>query len=453
MIALVRRIPRLLSRETSGGKFIPQVDGLRFFAIMSVLLYHIAGAYLQQAPKRFEPLAASTVGHPFRADNTNAFAAEHSRDLIGRILAEGYFGVQLFFAISGLIIATPFANSLLGGGKPVELGKFYLRRVTRLEPPYIINLVLFAGLMSLSAATRAGVDAGHFFASMFYVHNIVYGEGSTINPVAWSLEIEVQFYLLAPLFIQVFKIQNAWVRRGLLAGVIVAFGAMQSLRELDHHAPTTGLSFLTQGHWFFVGYLLADLSATTWRLREPKHRMFWDVAGTLAWGSMWFILAYRFAIDLVMPWVMLVAYTAAFRGRMWKAITSSPLLYIVGGMCYTIYLYHPITASMMVRYTARLGVTPWFGVNLIIQCVILTVFTLAVCSVLFVLFERPFMLRDWPARLAARLGLRTPPGPAPHAAEIGLQSQQLPSAETEVKTLPLGSSTPAALADPTVKSP
>src|SRR5690349_19587132 len=61
-------------------------------------------------------------------------------DLVNDIFSTGHLGVQLFFAISGFILSLPFARCWLGGEKAVSLGGYYLRRVTRIEPPYIIHL-------------------------------------------------------------------------------------------------------------------------------------------------------------------------------------------------------------------------------------------------------------------------------------------------------------------------
>ncbi|MBY0308523.1 MAG: acyltransferase family protein, partial [Phycisphaerales bacterium] len=125
----------------------------------------------------------------------------------------GFFGVQLFFAISGFILAVPFARSaLVTTDRRVSLRQYFLRRVTRLEPPYIFNLLVLAALLVAVKHEPVVQTLRHLLASIFYFHYYVYGEGSTINGVAWSLEIEVQFYILARVLWVVFYLRAMAVR-------------------------------------------------------------------------------------------------------------------------------------------------------------------------------------------------------------------------------------------------
>ena len=55
------------------------------------------------------------------------------------ILSQGAYGVDIFFALSGFILALPFCRAHAGLGAKVPVGRYYLRRVTRLEPPFILS--------------------------------------------------------------------------------------------------------------------------------------------------------------------------------------------------------------------------------------------------------------------------------------------------------------------------
>ena len=144
-----------------------------------------------------------------------------------RLIQNGYRGVDLFFVISGMIVALPFARHFLLGSKPVPLRKYYLRRLTRIEPPYIASLFL---IIVLFRVYQHGLPTGytaHVLASFFYQHSLVFGEVSTVNPVAWSLEVEIQFYIVAPVVMQFYRIRRTRLRRALLIVIILAIGLAQ----------------------------------------------------------------------------------------------------------------------------------------------------------------------------------------------------------------------------------
>ncbi len=58
--------------------------------------------------------------------------------------------------------------------------------------------------------------------SLTYTHNLVFGGWSTIHPVAWSREVDVQFHLIAPFSARIFCVRNGALRRALLVLLILA---------------------------------------------------------------------------------------------------------------------------------------------------------------------------------------------------------------------------------------
>jgi peptidoglycan/LPS O-acetylase OafA/YrhL len=140
-------------RITSSGAFISEVDGLRCIAIVAVILLRCSGVLLN-----FLALG-SKVGQAATGNALPPIAMESQRGFL-RLLSHGGYGVEVFFAISGFILALPFARQWLQGGRVVQLRQYFLRRVTRLEPPYIVALFV-AGYFAM-AGERPGdaVPAG-----------------------------------------------------------------------------------------------------------------------------------------------------------------------------------------------------------------------------------------------------------------------------------------------------
>jgi len=376
---IVDRLLKKLSRVTSTGSYIPEIDGLRFFAIMPVIIFHLNG-YIQ---KHSASIAASV----------------HS-NLLNDLIGVGNFGVQLFFAISGFILSMPFAMRHLFPGKnrPISLKAYYLRRVTRLEPPYIINLlVMFCLQVYVLHNYAASYLLPHLAASLFYVHNIIYRTASLINVPAWSLEVEVQFYILAPLIAQVFRIRKRWLRMLVFVMLPPCVAMLAKIVGIT----VWKMNICGSLAYFIVGFVLADLFLLNWN-GEKVRRGRWDAVGMVAWASMPVLLLTHPKWSVaVLPLSVFFAYWGMFRGSILNRVARQRWLVVIGGMCYSIYLYHCFFIGMFGRVTLKFaGLTPGYPAAIALQTVLMVPIVLAACAIMFVYFEKPFMYKDWPGRLA-----------------------------------------------------
>jgi peptidoglycan/LPS O-acetylase OafA/YrhL len=223
----------MFARVTTGGAYLPAVDGLRFLAITGVIFHHAVGYWTILAGRTYS-----------------------SMTLLDRCVADvivfGAYGVHLFFVLSGFILALPFCKAARGGN-PVDLKKYFWRRVTRLEPPFLLSTVLFfvADVLTHKYALRDGLP--HLWATLTYTHELFFGRGSTINNATWTLEVEVQFYLFMPLIARVLWL-TPFVRRSLLVVAIVFFSLNGDWLPLEHKR-----TILRFAQYFLAGILLADL--------------------------------------------------------------------------------------------------------------------------------------------------------------------------------------------------
>ena len=222
-----------LRRITSTGVYLPEIDGLRFVAIMAVLVYHLA---------MMSGISAGFV------KNTGTRAA------IATLVFTGGRGVELFFAISGLVLGLPFARHRLLGQPPVRLKPYLLRRVTRLEPPYIANLLLRLPIVVFIKHLTIRQASAHLLTSLLYADWLVYNSWPVLHPPSWSLAIEVQFYLLAPLLAFAVFHEDRWVRRTISIAAIVLCSV------LAPHLPSVLQFTLAKfAQCFLAGMLAADL--------------------------------------------------------------------------------------------------------------------------------------------------------------------------------------------------
>jgi peptidoglycan/LPS O-acetylase OafA/YrhL len=139
--------------------YVPALDGLRGIAILGVLGVHLFG------------------------------------------LSGGFYGVDLFFVLSGFLITTLLLEERDRTGH-VSLRAFYIRRTRRLLPALgaVLALIAVVGPMYYSPGLLASI-----VASGLYAANIVRGFGRSdflaATPAAhlWSLAQEEQFYVLWPI--------------------------------------------------------------------------------------------------------------------------------------------------------------------------------------------------------------------------------------------------------------
>lgn len=175
---------------TARGKrsgYLPSLDGWRAIAILSVIAYH---------------------------DHVHRFWI-FSNSLIHKY---GDLGVDLFFAISGVLICSRLLEEerVTGG---ISLKGFYLRRFFRICPAAWLYL---AACLLLSLFHLLPVDVGGLLTSFLMVRNFWVGVAGDVPRTwytihFWSLSVEEHFYLLLPSLL-IFVRQ----RRALLLGILSA---------------------------------------------------------------------------------------------------------------------------------------------------------------------------------------------------------------------------------------
>ena len=393
-------------RITGNGAFIPEIDGLRFIAILAVVFLHCYAELLNRIAMGPTPASTATRYAPLPVDPFNPHG-------LLRLLGHGGVGVEVFFAISGFILAWPFARQHLQAGQKVKLSSYFLRRLTRLEPPYILALVIRSALLIATGFYQFRFVLVHLIASVLYIHNISFGIASRIEAVSWTLEIEVQFYCLAPLLTLIYKIPGPWLRRALLICVIATATPLQRAFLPAWHGPAFNLSILAVIQFFLVGLFVADLYVVGWN-RIP-HTWRWDVLSIPLWFLMFWLqpLAFRFYGPLILP----ILFVGAFKGIIIPRILRNRVISTIGGMCYSIYLTHRTTIMVLQVLLARFHLP--FLIWLAISLLLVAPASIVVGAVYFRLIERPCMDPRWPQKLIATFRSGPPSRPPTDASGPG----------------------------------
>jgi peptidoglycan/LPS O-acetylase OafA/YrhL len=382
---------RLFRRETTSKEFFPVIDGLRFLALFMVLMFHMDG-YIK--------------------DKSSAMTFSQYDETFAQIPDVFIYmsqGVELFFIISGFILAMPFLKYAFGlSEKKPGLKAYYLRRLTRIEPLYIVTTILFFVLLAATLSQKHSlyILIVSLFSSLFYIHSVVFpGVTPFINSVTWSLEIEVQFYILAPFIVLLLcRLKNKNIRRLLNVTLIIAFAALSWLEEYYWQITTANITFYF--HFFLAGILFCDIF-----LLDSKFLKNFDNLWVFILGLLLLVLitctnltySYNIFLRIMSPLSIMLFYLIVCSNRWWSKIFSLNGLTLIGGMCYSIYLIHNITISVIGRvfinrfYNSNFAVYYWTQVFLLLFTV------LFISSFFFLLVEKPCMKQDWHLRFFKKL--------------------------------------------------
>jgi peptidoglycan/LPS O-acetylase OafA/YrhL len=328
----------------------------------------------------------------------------------------GWVGVDLFFVLSGYLIA----NQLFAGmaaGRKLSLPAFYTRRLLRTLPNYYVVLALYF----LFPLVMPGKTPPELWQFLTFTQNFQLKPGTAFSH-AWSLCVEEQFYLLLPATVLLAahygqktgqSIRLAWV---LLGGLVVAGVALRTVLWLKFgriadgaitsYYPNVYYSTFCRGDEFLPGVaiaLLKNFHPAAWQrlLSRGQAVLALAVVSTLVLGyllvTVYYIDGYGYGFFMSSAGYSLVAMCFG----LWTVAALSPAcgfsrLRIPGAASlalwsYAIYLTHRPLASILAKQLAPYGIAPgsWTAVGLI------SVVSVVCGFLLFRLVETPFMrLRD-----------------------------------------------------------
>lgn len=364
----MKKLLQNLKRPNSGHSYLPFVDGIRFIAILPVVILHANERFL-----RYVYGEENLVG---------------ANQQINFLISRGAIGVMIFFALSGFVLALPFAKNSTN----FSYKKYFTRRLERLEPPYIFWMSLFAIVFLMKSGMGLGEMAGHYISSIFYVHNIVYTEFPVINPVAWSLEVEIQYYLVAPFIaILYFNQKDDLLRRLFLSLFLLFFIVYQHV--LGFQFQPFRASILGQLQHFLIGLFAADLFVHSKKWIQEKSYGF-DLLGIISIPIMMFTWTDDLEKALLFSAALMGFFLSALKGKFIPQILSFKWIPIIGGMCYTIYLTHLPLLELTYSLIDRIGYSTTYISGLTISLIIALPIILFSSIIFYAVIERPFMKKD-----------------------------------------------------------
>ena len=361
---------------------IPELDGLRGMAILFVM-----------------------VGHYFSVPGVGAVSL-----LNGYWFRLGWTGVDLFFVLSGFLIG----GILLDARESSNYYKtFYARRFCRIIPLYyawILLYVVLAPVIKIFFSERIGpvqqVD-GSILAHLFFLQNfhefLKSGASFWWFSSTWSLAVEEQFYLVAPLVVRYLP------RRSLATLLTLVTFTSPFVRFVVRN-------YSADGPW--LAYRLMPCRADALAVGMLA-ALIWNSPHARAWMGKYTLLLYALCISLfygvayLWRWssdpMLLLTQTAGYtvialffavllllvlteRNFVLAAVTRLGFLREIGGISYCIYIIH--TAVYFFCHQLILGALPSVtDVPVAAVTLLAAVLTYAIAKLSWKYFEQPQIRR------------------------------------------------------------
>ncbi len=365
---------------------IPELDGLRGFAILMVISIHYfydSGAQLPRLAHRLQSF-----------------------------LGLGWTGVDLFFVLSGFLIGGILLDAR---DSPRYFKTFYLRRFFRIIPVYYLWIVVYMLLAWLGGSyleSRLQISAGpanswgiwaHFlFLQNLWVHNYAPLAGWWFG-VSWSLAVEEQFYLVIPFLIRYLSARRLTV---FLTCVVFAAPVCRILLRAFVTMPSSRSQMLMpcRADALAIGVLGAiywrDADFREWLSRNKKltYAVFGVLLAGMAALGIWFP-AHDGTLTQTAgyTWIALFYLSLVFvaladsAGRIAK-LARMEWLREWGRVSYCVYLIHPAVRYFCFRYLNQdpTHLSSWWNVATGLLAVAVT-YGLAKLSWTF--FEEPLLQR------------------------------------------------------------
>ena len=324
--------------------------------------------------------------------------------------ALGNVGVAVFFSISGFLAYCVLWRDERRLGR-LDYSYFLLRRILRIWPAYLA-IIAAAWLW----AWYRGVLPPQTGLGQLLTFTINLDMGSwRVWPIPelaplWSIAVEEQFYLVAPLMYIALRSRYALV---FCVGVILCSNAIRQIYiATDTHGPGNGgIYYMTYSYadTFLAGALVAHWYLARWR---PSAITQWAslliaIPLLIVVAKMWGLSLFPpYAAFAAMPYALLpvagalimVAVLPCNRTAVTNVLGNS-VFSLVGKLSYSIYLVHVIAITMALRVVDH---TPTLLYN-----AVAILLTLVLAAILYVVVERPFMgiknrisprrLAPWPA--------------------------------------------------------
>lgn len=270
-------------------------------------------------------------------------------------LPGGFLGVDLFFVISGYLVSSIILQEI--NHNRFNLSVFFVKRIKRIVPAYFFTLILVAIASSyFYMSSDIGTIRGTLVRASLFISNLVFANGANYfgtqmseNPLlhTWSLSLEMQFYLVLPLLLLLFRRKVKFVFAAAIV-ILTVYSTIQII--MYNHKNEMYFSLLARMPEFLVGGILALIFK-----KSLSFGFFWNNIIAALCSSVFITCTFLYTDHSSFPgfWALIPTVAAGFflvvEDSFIHRWLSGKLLVHFGELSYSLYLLHwPIMA--IIRY-------------------------------------------------------------------------------------------------------
>ncbi len=267
------------------------------------------------------------------------------------LIRHGYIAVDMFFVLSGFVIALSYTHLFQGGVTLTSFRYFMAKRIARIYPLYALTIALFIlkAYANVSGAGPGRVYLTDVFASL----GMIQSWGFPFTPIdlaVWSISTEFFAYLVFPLLVIVVVRRSALYGAALfalslLAICAVAYSGQGIAGQLDVVLPSSPLPLLRCMAGFCLGVVCYRASST-----PLGRKLFSSSACFLAALAVLVIASSIGGPDILLFLTFpVIVLGSAMESDAARVVLANRVIYHFGVISYSLYMLHPLVVPVKAR--------------------------------------------------------------------------------------------------------
>ena len=282
------------------------------------------------------------IHHSFTSNIGKFFQKQHLDFIANTLINFTQSGVALFFVLSGVVLLRPYVRQ----EKRFQIGRYFIRRIKRIYPPYFIALLVGYGIICLFKSYHTfysdiwqWVDVSPIaFCQQLFIFNF---SGSYYNLAWWSLQIEMLFYFIVPVIVWLFarKTELSLPRIVMTLTAVLIISVWAQFYSTDHLGYMFSLKNVVLTIYRFIDYpvcFLMGIYLAKYDFSKQAGKLFIVTGLLISLAGNYFSFLYSPGYGLFYGGIIIMA----FQSQQFRIFLDRPIMIWLGERSYSLFLVH-----------------------------------------------------------------------------------------------------------------